>query len=394
MIRKLGIKNFKSHKDTQLDLANLTVLCGPNGVGKSSVLQALLLLRESHFSHSNFEYLDLTSNPVTIGFVKDALYQYGDSNEVEFDIITDAQRFHFAFEFLGTDVNETFIYKSKKAVHSFDKKQLEKESIFNKQFQYISSARFGPLKSYGKDDVVVSVYNQISVMNGQAEHFVHYLYKNKNKIVLQPLLNGRVAAEDLFSQTKAWESEIWASEPGNGMDIIVEDLGNLGYELRYSFDTPFGKCNGNSNGHGKINEFRATNVGFGLTYVLPVIVAILSAQPGALLLIENPEAHLHPHGQSKIAELICLAAQAGVQIILETHSDHIIDGILVQCKKFEEEKKGMDKNLVKIYQFERDEAEQASKVTRVNIEVGGRVRYTPQGFFDQFTIDRKFLMGF
>ncbi len=238
-----------------------------------------------------------------------------------------------------------------------------------------------PQKYYVKDDVVVDIYNQISVIEGQAEHFVHFLYRNKDKNVLPNLLNSNIKFTDLFNQTTAWEREI-----SDSVNIVVQDIGNLGYELKYQFNT--------ESGGGKTNEFRASNVGFGLTYAMPVIMSILSANKNALLFIENPEAHLHPNGQAKLAELICLGAEAGIQIVIETHSDHIINGILVQCKKFEETQKGISKENVSIYHFQRNETGHYSNASKINIEEGGRIRYTPKGFFDQFTLDRKFLMGF
>jgi predicted ATPase len=380
MIKKLTIKNFKSHKNTELYFSNLTVLCGSNGVGKSSAIHALLLLRESYLNKSNFDYIDLKSKSITIGTAKDAIYQHSTTNEVGFEIVTDAHSLNYSFEVNDTDLTKTLIYQSKNSVHNSDKVVLENESLFNKSCQFISAARLGPQASYSKNDVVVDVHNQISVIDGRAEHFVHFLNSNKDKNVLGSLVNQHSKANDLFSQVSAWEREI-----SEGVNVIVQDRGEIGYELRYSFNTK---------GGGKTDEFKASNVGFGLTYVMPVIVAILSAPKGTLLLIENPEAHLHPNGQAKLTELLCLAAQAGVQIVIETHSDHIINGILVQCKIFEEANKGISKDEVSIYHFDRDETEPCSKAKKIKIEENGLIRYTPKGFFDQFTIDRKFLMGF
>ncbi len=381
MIKKLRIKNFKTHKDTLLEYSNLTVLCGSNGVGKSSAIHVLLLLRESYLKNSNFEYLDLKSNPVTVGTAKDALYQFSKDNKISFEILTDNHNLLYSFENKDSDSEKTLIYKSLDTIHISQKEILEKENIFNKYCQFISAARLGPQVSYKKDDVVVDIHNQISVLEGQAEYFVHFLDRNKNKDVMENLCNKNSKSNDLFSQTTAWEREI-----SEGVNIVVQDVGNLGYELKYQFNT--------ESREGKTNPFRASNVGFGITYVMPIIVAILSSQPDALLLIENPEAHLHPNGQAKLVELICLAAQAGIQIVIETHSDHIINGILVQCKKFEEVQKGISKNNVSIYHFDRNEIEHCSIATKINIEDNGKVRYTPEGFFDQFTIDRKYLMGF
>ena len=78
---------------------------------------------------------------------------------------------------------------------------------------------------------------------------------------------------------------------------------------------------------------RPTNVGFGLGYALPIVVACLIAKPGALLLLENPEAHVHPQGQSAMARLSCAAASAGAQVIVETHSDHILNGVRLMVKR-------------------------------------------------------------
>jgi len=74
--------------------------------------------------------------------------------------------------------------------------------------------------------------------------------------------------------------------------------------------------------------------GFGLSYTLPVITALLVGTliPNSLVIIENPEAHLHPRGQTEIARLIALCAQVGTQIIIETHSDHLFDGIRIAAK--------------------------------------------------------------
>ena len=75
------------------------------------------------------------------------------------------------------------------------------------------------------------------------------------------------------------------------------------------------------------NFHRPIHTGFGLTQVLPIMVAALSANKDDLLLIENPEVHLHPAGQAAIGEFLAEVASAGVQVVIETHSDHVLNGI-------------------------------------------------------------------
>jgi predicted ATPase len=383
MIKEIEIRNFKSHNLTKLNISNLTVLCGGNGVGKSSIMQILLLLREAYIKDRSFQILDLKSNPVKIGTAKDAIYEFNSSITDVIIVIfnSDIGKYSFIYE-ANTEEEKlkSFIRAKKSDIETPN--EIDKESLFNSDFQFISSARLGPQTQYTKDDKVIDVYKQISVVEGKAEYFVHFLEAYKNITVIEDIRHPLCEFKDLLAQVIAWEKEI-----SEGVNIEIQNLGKLGFVLKYYFDTEASSTK-------KTQTFEATNVGFGLSYVMPILVAILSAKKGTLLFIENPEAHLHPNGIAKLTELICLAAQAGIQIILETHSDHVINGILVQCKKFEETSKGIYRENVTIYHFDRDNSKHCTDVKEIKIEEKGIIRYTPKGFFDQFTIDRKYLMGF
>ncbi|MFP3040698.1 DUF3696 domain-containing protein [Treponema primitia] len=377
MIKTFAINNFKSHKETILNFSNLTVLCGKNASGKSSVIQALLLLREAYLNKSQFDYLDLKTDSVAIGTAKDALYQYSLKDEISFKMKTDIQDISFSFEI--KDLTKTLMNKLE---HIFDIEKLTDEALFGKNCQFISAARLGPQSSYPKNDVVVDIHNQISVIEGKAEYFVHFLDRKRNNEVLRELCLETERVEkntDLFSQVSAWEREISPQ-----VNIVIEEAGSLDYELKYEYNTP----------QGKTDKFKSSNVGFGLTYVMPILVAVLSSPQDSILFIENPEAHLHPQGQAKLTELICLAAQAGIQIIVETHSDHIINGILVACKNFEINKKGINKNNVKLFYLGEKDNEQSSTVEEIEVLEGGKISNQPEGFFDQAQHDLELIMGF
>ena len=117
------------------------------------------------------------------------------------------------------------------------------------------------------------------------------------------------------------------------------------------------------------------NVGFGLSYILPVLTALLSA-PGSLCLIENPEAHLHPRGQTRLADLAVRASLAGVQVIAETHSDHFIDGVRIAVRD------GLiQPYLTAFHYFERDGGK--TVVSSPEVDTDGRLSAWPAGFFDQ-----------
>lgn len=376
MITSLNIKNFKSHENTILDLGNLTILSGQNGVGKSSIIQSLLLLRQTYQKGRLNVGLDLNKPLCSIGTAQDALYEFAEDLALEVEMIIDeSDRLHWRFSFDFANTKSTFM-----ELNSFTGKEqsLKELHLFNTDFQYLSAARLAPRESYPRDDYEIKQNKQLSIEKGQGELVAHFLdyYGNKN-IEFSSCKHPNEEDLALLAQTTAWETEV-----SKDIDVKVIEVGNS-YELRYGF-----------NGDKKTNDYKAENVGFGVTYTLPLIVAILSAKEDSLLLIENPEAHLHPYGQSKLAELICLAAQAGVQIVVETHSDHIINGILVASKKFELEDVGIHRENVKFYHFIRNEQRHSTHAVEIKIEKGGKIDRQPDGFFDQMQSDLEKIMGF
>lgn len=125
------------------------------------------------------------------------------------------------------------------------------------------------------------------------------------------------------------------------------------------------------------------SIGYGISYTLPVIVALLSATPNSLIIIENPEAHLHPAGQAELAKLITLVASNGVQVFIETHSDHIISGIQLACKAYEKDNTmGISRDDVALYYFKND-SNNRLHIEPVKILETGILDYQPKGFFDQ-----------
>ena len=133
---------------------------------------------------------------------------------------------------------------------------------------------------------------------------------------------------------------------------------------------------------GDVRYYRSTNVGFGLTYILPVLVALLSSSAGALVLLENPEAHLHPRGQSQAGELIARAASAGIQVIVETHSDHILNGIRVAVKRGLASPEDI---ALHYFQLPAEYSDMSGiEVISPQIDRDGRLDKWPEGFFDEY----------
>ena len=134
-------------------------------------------------------------------------------------------------------------------------------------------------------------------------------------------------------------------------------------------------------------EMRPKNVGTGVTYIAELIIAALACKKGDLLIIENPEIHLHPSGQAELVHFLAFLAQCGVQIIVETHSDHIYNGIR-KCVSLDV----IDKDNVSIYFFHQDERG-CSIAKKIPLDETGKALEYADGLFDQMKKDLDVILG-
>ena len=185
-------------------------------------------------------------------------------------------------------------------------------------------------------------------------------------------------ARTLRRQFNAWASDLFPGAQANAQTIEKTSLVRL--ELRI----------------GDLSDWRRpSNIGYGLTYAFPVIVAGLLAKPKQILIIDSPEAHLHPLGQSRIGCFLSQIAAAGVQVIIETHSDHVLNGVrlAVQNHKIAPDK-------ISVHFFTQPEvastkakSTDSSRVISPLIDSQGNLSEWPNGFFDQSEKDLARLAG-
>jgi len=379
MLKKLKINNFKIHRSTEINLGCLNVLTGENSSGKSSVIQALLLMRQTYLKGGLAEGLMLNGEMCNIGLIDDAICQSADEDVVGITLANEEDVCEWCFKKPDNSISKDFIPVDKAPGRDVYKSW----SLFTNRFQYIGASRWEPKESYPLDTNAVEIKNQISLEHGMCElvvHFLYYFVKEKKFQVNPSRMYEGTRSLDLLDQVSAWEGAI-----SSGVNVIPQIVGKA-FVLKYSYNKPGDFVSS--------KEYSATNVGYGLSCALPVIVALLTADKDSLIVIENPEAHLHPGGQAKLAELIALVAQSGTQIIIETHSDHIINGILVATKQYEESGRGIDKNNVEMYYFRKDEETQESAYEHINIVGDGKIDIQPDGFFNQAEKDMSYLLGF
>lgn len=385
MISSIEIKNFKSIKSKVFALRNLNVLLGLNGQGKSSFVQSLLLLRQSNTEPGRVKgWLNLKGRYVNIGNTKDAFYQYAKKEDLIFNLSLGEGTtipFHYAYE-MEKDVlppkADKNIYGETGIKFEALVKDAEKHTgLFSNQFQYLNAYRIQPESTYPKSNNEV-VQNRNIGMNGQyAAHFIETYYDEE--VAFDNLLHPDSFVEDtllkkiIVNKTLINQINLWLGEISPGINVRTTSINQDKVLLEYVFEQPT---------YVNTNRFKPVNVGFGITYALPVMTALLSAKPGALLIIENPESHIHPKGQAKLGELIALVAQNDVQIIIETHSDHIVNGIRVGIKE-----KIISKDKARLFYFKKivEEQEQYSAITDIVLDKNGTLSEYPENLLDEWT---------
>ena len=369
MITLYNLHNFKNHSDTELEFSGLTLLSGMNGAGKSSVIQSMLLLRDTFFTTHQLSPLYLKGISFSVGKTLDAVNSNckEDAQHLKFGFTTDeGKNYKLTYRYSEDVGNNSLLLESSEG----DIAELLSLALFTDKFQYLSAFRSGPQNFYDSDKDLVENHRQLSQWMGRGEMTAYYLDRFSD----EPLAIDELCYNPSLPHTLRQQTECWMSEISNGIQMRINQNGTS-YEIQY----------------GTVREGRAPvfhsaiNTGYGVSYVLSVVVAILSAKPGALILVENPEAHIHPSGQSALMRLISRAVAAGVQVIIETHSDHIVNGALVERKRHV-----LSDDSLNVYFFDRDDDGNAYPL-KLRIGDNGMIQNAPDRFFGQMNADLKVL---
>ena len=371
MIRYLQIENFKSLKQVALPIEKLNLFFGMNGTGKSSVIQALLLLRQSYWSrHVRGLYgLNINGDLIQLGTSSDILCQGAEEGQLRFYIGFDKDRKIDAHFSVADNVSPSSVMKIDRINHAMVP-FAEEESLFGKGFCYLGAEHIRPQNTY---NAAQWDREGINPLGNHGEYAVPFLSLEGDSFrVPDELCLDSGKTNSLFDQTSAWISELSPGANIRAQSIPFEDRAKL--DISYSgqrLDSA---------------SFLPVNIGFGIHYVLPLVVALLTADEHGLLLIENPESHLHPRGQSKMADLISRAAQRGTQIFCESHSDHMINGVRVAVKKG-----SFSSDNLSIVYFDKDE-NQMTKTIEIAVDSNGILSNYPKGMLDEWGIQMSALV--
>lgn len=374
MISRIKIRNFKCFEDINVPMEKLTLITGTNASGKSSFLQSLVLLHQTASENEWSKRLIINGETLSLGTALDVINQV--SGRKSFETTLEIHGESFSWEFSGEREDMSFCISRfthnqestenpQQLQHLFPSKRSENLESYRKKIlnlTYITAERIGPQELYpltdSKNHVGKDGKNAVSTLHLNQDEPIH------EKLVLDE------TPPTLLKQT---EARMQCFFPGiNIQTNKVPSINSVTLGIRVSESTGFHK---------------PQNVGFGITQVLPIVVATLSANPDDIIIIENPEVHLHPAGQALMGEFLAEAAEHGPQILIETHSDHILNGVRRAARK-----KTISSKHINIHFFSTPSTDGPQIITpRINSE--GDIDHWPEGFFDQIDKDMEFLSG-
>ena len=338
----IHISGFKCFADNQFELNKITLLTGANASGKSSVIQALLLLKSAAAADSISPQINLVDHQYAFDFGEVDLLI---NNELKTDEVSISILNQGTVTFNGGHQDE--ILKLLVSVDPIDKLK----AVFAKGLTYFCAERQGPRFSYTRK------VGENTDCGCNGENTGNVIFDN---------WNTRIAGNRLLKQT---DDEVffnialdsWVDYIFPGIVIRIQPVGSQIYQVIV---------------RDKFHNFptNSTNIGFGISYALPIIVGSLLAKDGGWLVVENPEAHIHAKAQSNMGFFLGTMASAGIRVLVETHSEHIVNGIrraaIVGGRLNPED--------VNIYFFKGK-----SESTLIKMDEGGNLSDFPVDFFDQ-----------
>ena len=323
MLSRLLLRNFKCFPELTLPTAPLTLLTGFNAAGKSTALQSALLLAQHFRPRRPGSLLALNGDLVELGTPGEVLNERAGRGERLLAIGAGVGRSDGLWHMRADDRQSGFALalervdfrgaatgpESRDPSTLLDAMPAEYGSIVAslQDLVYLSAVRAGAADTYPARASVDHVHADVGV---RGEYAPWWFERNMDEPVPERVRHPGEPAETLRRQFDAWAATLFPGAEANALKLPRTSLVRL--ELRTRTTSEYR---------------RPANIGYGLTYVFPILVALLLANEGQTVVIDSPEAHLHPSGQSAMGYLLARFAGAGVQVMVETHSDHVLNGV-------------------------------------------------------------------
>ncbi|MCE2400976.1 AAA family ATPase [Candidatus Poribacteria bacterium] len=402
-ITKIAVKGFKSiAEECEIDIRPLTILAGANSSGKSSIMQPLLLLKQTLEAPYDPGPLLIDGPNVRFTSTSQFLSTLTDKKTVD--------SFQVKIDTRDSDYSNSMALTFRSGQRTVEIIEMTcEEKLLSDKFSPTEHLTLAPQMtseeirsiieqhSIPKDFNIVKRLRCFLVFGSQDSEIIYIITpkveSNIFNIIYLPGLRGNperiyrlTSSGPLYPGTfEHYASSViheWQETKSKQLNKITDSLhilgltaqvstqqiGNIGVEVQVS-RLPHDSSR-------ETDTVNIADVGFGVSQVLPVVVALIAAKPRQLVYLEQPELHLHPNAQVKLAQVLADAAKRGVRVVAETHSSLLLLGIqtLVAEGKLSPE-------LVKLHWFSRNK-EGITKVDSVDLDEAGTYGEWPVDFND------------
>lgn len=379
-LRSVSIQRLKCFKELEVSLSPLTLFTGFNAGGKSTALQSLLLLSQAFRNDRSAETLPLNGPLVRLGSPGEVVSSFGNQRSLELEVSGQLDRAAWLFDAESASDNSSVLRVGRGDHQVYGRRTQswsaeiwpeppgEPSAVEHKlaNLIFLSAVRAGPAEAFPVPDDGGRIHADVGP---EGQYAAWWYVQSADEEILENRRHPKEDASSFRRQLDAFLGDLFPGAQANAEHVARASLARL--ELRAS-----------------MSEWRRpANIGYGLTYAFPIVTALLLAHPGQVVVIDSPEAHLHPRAQSEMGKLLAHFANAGVQILVETHSDHLLHGVLLATKA-----NSITSEDVSVHFFA-GPSESSHGVTTLRIGQDGSVEAWPEGFFDQSEIDNTQLAG-
>jgi predicted ATPase len=382
MLTDQRIRNFKCYQeDTAVAWGRLNVLTGSNSRGKSTLLQPLLCLRDS-MSDRTLDRLQFNGSHIQLGSFEDVKNLSTPSDRIEIEVEFDQGEawVNYHFDFTCKDKGARWAHLDAVRVNRPDRPvhedvvlhltdlELAAPLRMLQTLHYVGADRLGPKDFFPRQTVPGTLH-----VGARGEFTAEVLFARRDEAIAESMCAG-VALHDHPAPDRNFIRQVgeWMAFIFDGAALKVSESGRTTLAIEMNSD-------------GGPTYLRMPHLGFGFSYVLPIIVAGLLADPDQMLIVENPEAHLTPAAQSRMGLFLARVAQQGIQVFLETHSEHVLNGTRLAIVRGW--LPASDVGLFYIH------GGRERRLDRIGLLPDARLETWPRGFFDQQETDLIRLFG-
>lgn len=384
-ITRIAVEGFKSiSKRQSIDIAPLTILAGANSSGKSSIMQPLLMLKQTLESTFDPGPLWIGGPNVKFTSTDQFLSRNGDQRNLTIELELGDSQFEITFQkreagiqilevrtstafgenILRPEMTPTEIATQLKGLLDPE----DASVVRNRFFLVFKSPRIGSFDMTGWADPFL-------------RNMIHVPGLRGNQTRTYPATAVGASFPGTFDYYVASVIAHWQHDHDSKLDVLYNDLRRLGLANRVlARRLNEAEIDLQVTLSGRDDDMVSiADVGFGVSQTLPVLVALLAANGAELVYLEEPEIHLHPRAQVKLAEVLADAAKRGVRVVAETHSTLLLTAIQTLVAKGE-----LKPELVKFHWFRRDSETGVTEVSSTGLDENGAFAQSdwPEDFDD------------